>query len=254
MISISTWLDTLGIPVPLQAVARHWLSTWGLDLAAAESDHNLRNLASYRPSEFRKPARVAASEFIKFVEQLWRLFEPSPARRFPNLERLLLRQVIRRGHSVPLPLSSLEHLGMSSTEAQNWSDYLSKSDDPLPLQFAAKPVPIEDATCFLRVIARAALLLFVATSAVRRLLTNAGLTAADLAFWWESHGEERCLWETDAAPADPLDIWQDILQSITESETWRAANAGGSLRSWRDSQSRELLGAFELVAIWGLVP
>ena len=253
-ISISTWLDTLKIAVPLRAVARWWLSTWGLDLEAAESDHDLRNLASYRPSELRKPQLIEPSEFIMFVEQLWRLFEPSAGRRFPNLERLLLRQVVRRNHPSPVPVSDLQKLGMNDVEARQWSDYLSKPEDPLPLQLARKSVPIEDATCFLRVTARAALLLFVATTAARLLLTNAGFTASELAFWWERHGEERCIWETGAAPGDPLDIWQDILQSIMDSETWRAGNVGGSLRNWRNSQPREMLGAFEMIAIWGLVP
>jgi hypothetical protein len=254
MFSLSTWLTRLDVSVPLQAVARQWLSTWGIDLAAAESDHNLRNLASYRPSQFRKPLQADRNELIEFIEQLWRLFEPSPGRRFPNLERLLLRQVIRRSHPLRVAENKLQQLDMNSTEAQNWSAYLSNVNDPLPLRLVAKRTPIEEPKCFMRVIARAALLLFVATSASRRLLTNARFTAPDLAFWWMRHGEERCLWEAGTAPSDPLDIWQDILQSITASETWRATNTGGSLQHWRGSESREILGAFELVAIWGLVP
>ena len=254
LIPISTWLDVLGIAVPLQAVARQWLSVWGLDLAAAESDHDLRNLASYRPSEFRKPALGSVDEAIDFLEQLWQLFEPSPARRFANLERLLLRQVIRRSHPLPVRVADLQKLGMTTIEAQNWSAYLAAANDPLPFELASDTSRIEQPTCCLRVIARAALLLFVATAAVRRLLISAGFTAEDLAFWWEVHGEERCIWQTGAAPADPLDIWQDIAQVIGDSATWRTQNPGGSLRSWRSAQSRELLGAFELVAIWGLVP
>jgi hypothetical protein len=254
MISMPVWLSTLGLHVPIGAVARQWLSTWGIDLAGAESDHDLRNLASYRPSEFRKPPAIPPSQLINFVEELWQLFEPSTARRFPNLERVLLRQVIGTSHPGPIGTNQLANLGMNTFEAQSWATYLASTKDPLPISLARQTERIEGAECALNVISRAALLLFVATSAVRRMLATAGFTTMDLAFWWHRHGEERTLWDTATTPLDPIDVWQDVLQSITDSKTWCAANPGSSVRAWRAATPVGILSGFDLVAIWGLVP
>lgn len=54
-IRLSNWLTGTAAKIPVRAVAQHWLASWGLDLAVADDDHSSRNLASYRPSEFRRP-------------------------------------------------------------------------------------------------------------------------------------------------------------------------------------------------------
>ncbi len=256
-IPLSRWLTTTGVTIPVRAVAQHWLTSWGLDLAVVDDDHDNRNLASYRPSEFRRP-QINVDQQTNFVEELWQLFEPSAARRFPNIERLLLRTARRKGtRSVP-SVSDVENLGLTAQESSDWVAFLQRTDDPSPLRLAEDQVSIEDPTCHQRIISRAALLLFLASAAARSLLSNARYSSDDLRFWWRRHGEDRALWPRGLEPGDPRDLWADIAQAISDSSQWRTNNGrnGMSLREWRQSQTSAVVdfGGFELVGIWALLP
>lgn len=256
LIPLSEWLSASGAAVPMRAVAQRWLSSWGVDLAAFDDDHDNRNLASYRPSEFRSPPHLDIHEVAQFVEELWRLFEPSTARRFPTIERLLLRRAWRRGGAIPAS-ASIEQLGVAAPEAAEWAAFLKDPSDSMPLRLAEEQSGIEDPRCHLRIISRAALMLFVATSAARRLLTQAAYTAETLSFWWQRQGEDRGLWNAASRPDNPLDLWADISNALDTSGLWRSNNSpGSSLRDWRQTQMAALdgLGSFELVGIWGLLP
>lgn len=256
-IRLSAWLTTTRATIPVRAVAQHWLASWGLDLASVDDDHDCRNLASYRPSEFRRPERLDVHQQTSFVEELWQLFEPSAGRRFPNLERLLLRSARRKGTRSAPSISDVERLGLSASEASDWIAFLQRADDPSPLRLAEDRVPVEDPTCHQRIISRAALMLFVASAASRRLLSTAAYSSNDVRFWWGRHGEDRALWNIGAVPNDPQDLWADIALAIRDSTAWRASNAGRgvSLREWRRSQTAALdFGGFELAGIWALMP
>jgi hypothetical protein len=230
-----------------------------MDLVDIDEDHNLRNLASYRPSEFRKPGRLEVHRISLFVEELWRLFEPGGVRRFPNLERYLLRRAWKKtGLANPTSADLQAGLGLQPQDAGAWSTFLRDADDPLPLDLADHQAPIEEANSHLRVISRAVLLLFVASSIVRRLLTNAVYTADDIQFWWRQHGETRGIWRPGDEPEDPFDLWADIVVALDEAQQWRAGNAEGtvSLRDWRRTNGSGFqdLTDFDIVGIWALLP
>ena len=123
-IRLSDWLVMTKATIPVSAVAQHWFRSWGLDLVNVDDDRDCRNLASYRPSEFRRPERLSVHEQTSFVEDLWQLFEPGPARRFPNLERSLLRNAYRKGVGGIPSINDLESLG--SITARVWRlDFIS---------------------------------------------------------------------------------------------------------------------------------
>jgi hypothetical protein len=146
---------------------------------------------------------------------------------------------------------------MSAAEAASWLPVLNGTTEPTFFAEAEGQTAIEDPKCHLQVISRAALLLYLATSAARRHLATAGYTRADLAFWWGPHGIARGLWDGASQPANPLDLWADILDILRDNGDFIAGNARGlSLNSWRTGQARaiEFMGAYELVAIWGLLP
>lgn len=258
LIPLSTWLTGTGAIIPVRAMAQHWLGSWGLDLAVVDDDHDNRNLASYRPSEFRRPVRLNVHQQTIFVEELWQLFEPSAARRFPNIERLLLRNARRKRTRSAPSVSDVERLGLTALESPDWVAFLQRADDPSPLRLAEDQVPIEDPTCHQRIISRAALLLFLASAAARQLLEKARYSSDNLRFWWSRHGEDHALWNIGSVPNDPQDLWADIAQAISDSAEWRANNplTGTSLHEWRRSQTGALadFGGFELVGIWALTP
>lgn len=257
-IRLSQWLTATKASIPVRAIAQRWLRTWGVDLAAVDEDHDNRNLSSYRPSQFRQASALDVHETVKFVEDLWRLFEPGTSKRFPFLERVLLRSARRKTAPTAATVGDLEALGLGSAEAFDWATFLDDTDDPLPLQEAGKQSQIDGSRCHIQTLSRAALLLFFATMTVRRLFINARYTPATLSFWWKHIGEVRGFWPAGGSPNDPLDLWADILAALTDSTDWRATNPSGSvsLRDWRRAAmpERDYLGGFELVGIWGLLP
>ncbi len=255
---LSAWLTALKATVPARAIADHWLRSWGIDLANYDEDHNSRNLVSYRPSEFRRSAPLDARLICTFIEDLWRSFEPSEGNRFPVIEKYLLRRALNAG-GVALPLSdtALNSIGMSKAQAESWLTVLNGTSEPTMFPEAELQSAIEDARCHLQVISRAALLLYLATTVARKQLAAAGFTRKDLQFWWGPHGINRGLWDGGDQPENPLDLWADILDLLRENSMFITNSAVGlSLYSWRRGQSRavEFMGAYELVAIWGLLP
>jgi hypothetical protein len=257
-VALATWLTTLKVKVPARAIADHWLRCWGIDLAQYDQDHDARNLVSYRPSEFRPPRSDAIEKLCGFVEDLWKCFEPSEGNRFPVIERHLLRRALVAGKaSMPLAADSLDPLGLQKAEAATWLAILNGHAEPIVFSEAETQSRVEDERCHLQVISRAALLLYLATAAARWHLAEAGYTRKDLEFWWARFGTFRGLWNNVDKPANPLDLWADILQLLRDNNEFITnSGAGLSLKSWRQGQCRavEFMGAYELVAIWGLLP
>jgi len=255
-IHLSTWLASLNCPVRVNAIGQTWLSSWGIDLAATRGDRNTRNLASYRPSEFRLPQASVAADIAKFVADLWRMFEPGEDRRFQTVERHLLRQAWISGGSPTINQAEVERLGLPEKEAEHWIKFLGATQTSLPFQLAGATKPVEDPTSHLRIISRAALLLFLASGSTRQLLRTAGFTREDLSFWWSRHGTDRGLWSHDTRPDDPLDTWEDINAVLTDLENWRGTNPNSTLFDLRGSCSGsiDILSAFEHICIWSLLP
>ena len=72
-----------------------------------------------------------------------------------------------------------------------------------------------------QVLARATLLLRVATGSSADLLSEAGPTVKeDLAFWWSSAAVRRRLWPEDNEPSSFIDLWQDVDEVIGAIGQW----------------------------------
>ncbi|HEX9466462.1 MAG TPA: hypothetical protein VGB82_28025 [Alphaproteobacteria bacterium] len=257
-VSVSDWATACGRKVPSRAIAQTWLTTWGLDLSVLDDDHNSRNLASYRPFEFRRSPPLDAVEVVEFVEELWRAFEPSIGSRFQTLERLLLRRTLRKLGAANPTQAQIETLGIDSALAAQWEAFLANHDDPKLFDLAEQPGSVDDPRCHLQIISRAALLLYVATGAARRLLTEATYDRNTIQFWWRQHGQRRGLWDDAQSPADPLELWADIEPSLDAAHAWRNSPgaATASIRTWRRTHAAVLddFGGIELAGIWGLIP
>lgn len=257
-IPLSQWLGALGAITRARAIAESWLREWGLDLSILEDDHESRNFASYRPSEFRLPPSLAVDDVLEFVKDLWLCLEPGGASPFPTLEKhLLKRAVFAAKVATPVTSTALGSLGLPDTEIGAWLSVLNSTDEPRLFSEAETQSRVEDSRCHLQVISRAVLLLSLATVAVRRLLAAAGYTRQDLRFWWLRYSVDRGLCEQGITLDNPLDLWADVREGLSDLQDWQTSNGPGqSLRKWRRDQSHilEMLGAFELIAVWGIVP
>lgn len=253
---LDQWIDVLAIPRPVRAISKGWFSTWGIDLGMLSEDHESRNMVSYRPSEFRLPPAPSAQKAIEFVSALWALFEPSTGGRFPQVERELLRKVVRESGKPVDPAAIQSKLGMDIATANNWAKFLVGTDDSLLLTLAEQSSNIEDTDCSLQVISRAALLLFLATGSTRKHLIDAGYSQGMLDFFWKRLCEARFDGAAASLPADPMDLWRDIEDHISDAENWRAtATPNTPLGEWRKDQPSvaSQIASLELAGVWGLV-
>ena len=108
-----------------------------------------------------------------------------------------------------------------------------------------------------QVMARAALLLRVASGVARSGLRNIpNMSAGDLAFWWSALGEDRCLWDHGDVPQDFFNLWADVGDALDDVDAWQAqpGNQQPSYAAlWRDEpRSAACLGSCERIALWGL--
>jgi hypothetical protein len=96
--------------------------------------------------------------------------------------------------------------------AERWRQFLlrrSITNDPLIFSNSSLK-PGNPASDHLAVTSRAVLLLRLATGSARDLLAQAGLNSSDLAFWWQTLGASRGLWNPASPPGDLADLWADI--------------------------------------------
>jgi len=254
--SLRQWLDALSIPSSMRAISKNWLTTWGTDLTRLTEDHDSRNMSSYRPSELRFAPAPAAPRAIEFVADLWKLFEPTTGGRFPQLEKELLKQIVRASGK-PITANALEtNLGMAPATAAIWQIYLTNPDEPKPLTLSDKNSDVDQTDCSFQVTSRAALLLFLATGSTRKHLIDAGYSSDNLAFFWHRLCEARFDGPANNLPDEPIDLWGDIEATISEAEAWSAvASPNASLGEWRKEQPAVMnqIVSFELAAVWGLV-
>jgi hypothetical protein len=162
------------------------------------------------------------------------VYEPAGSGRFLTLEQNLLRRALRLASvSGPFSEANLGDVGIAGAEMSKWLAVLNASSDTVVLKYAEQSSAVDEPDCHLQIIARASLLLGLATAATSTHLREAGYTANDLKFWWERQAVERGLWETGNL-MDPHDLWADVNEAIEDNdEWWKCAPSPNSLATWR---------------------
>ena len=276
-IPLRSWLSAFSAGPGNQAVlTRAWLLTWGLDLERFTKDRRARNQSSYRPTAFSARGAAALTDLLPFVGELWRLNEPLGALAFARLDRHLLRCSISEAFKVmkgrtpgqaPKKFSSnvaallnslpTQPLGLSVEQWQSFLCYESDPDPSVLLREARGKAGALDPNHPRQLMARATLLLRVASGVVKAGLGSiAGVDIGELGFWWSRMGEDRCLWGQGEAPQDFSDLWADVEEALYDMEEWQAKpeNQTPSYSMlWRDAPGpAACLGSCERMALWGL--
>lgn len=259
-------------PASMKFIATHWLKQWGLDLSRLADDREARNLASYQPTAFTSPGPTAVQDTIAAVARLWEMCEPGSAGGFPVLDRHLLRRGIeltfqnKHGRS-RLQASKkykndikamLGSIAPSELSKDQWERFLNYDDDintPKILVDSNATSRSDHPDHSKQVLARATLLLRVATGSVAYLLshvTSPGGT--ELKFWWSGNSVRRRLWPEDGQPATFSDLWQDVKEATESVETWlQGAQKPCCYSVWNErGKETAILATTERVALWGL--
>jgi hypothetical protein len=268
---IIEWVSSLGTGGSWSPVASDWLLTLGIDLKHFGLDRESRNESSYRPSGIRPVVSLPVADAAIFTEALWSLFEPVGSSAFGMLDKHLLRLSLEaafegttglRPARVPAKFqvavaSAVVANTSDPAESTSWSDFLLRRTEPLdpsPLVLSRKRSKTTGSTHHLEVISRAALLLRIASGAVRRALFEADVSLETLGFWWPQYGIERGLWSIAPDVADLPDSWADMAYAIDTIEVWLAGNGHASYKALLDECPTVPvnLGRLDVVGIWSL--
>jgi len=270
-IPMDMWVGNLPGGSSWQPIGEDWLLAMGLDLKHLAQDREARNEASYRPTHVpRSPSNLDASTAARFAMDLWGVVEPTSYRAFDHLDMHLLRRTMEvaflsvRGRSsrqsprrferdIRTVVASSLGSGSPGDSVRRFLLRELEPDDASLLSTARIQSAHTDARHHLSVIARAVLLLRVATGATTAMLSDAGVPFAATEFWWGGIGETRGLWERTPNPLALPDLWADVSDALDDLEAWLSSpqNSYMSLRA-DCAPSIAVLSNAEVIGLWGL--
>jgi len=268
------WLTEAGFPSSAQSLAAKWLQEWGLDLELMTKDRDLRNAASYRPTCLTNWTCTPAPETTRVLERVWSLFEPSGTWRFDGIDQYLIRNALESGYKGSTGKdpsargiasgfdqrirTATDKLGLTTSEKELWIPFLLREtspDEPWLLR-QAKIRGDSPRTQYTAVIARAALLLRIATGTARQLSIKGSWSRENLSFWWNTIGLDAGLWDEDDVPESLSDLWADVAAALDDIGTAEVPPDTRTIakRSWQSRKSAALLtlGGAQRIGMWGL--
>lgn len=221
--TLTEWLAD--VRITRYPIARDWLKSWSIDLQALSEDSSRRNEVSYRPTRIsvpHLPPVKADEEIIAPLFNVWVALEPSTGTP-PGaaIDSSLLREAI--GYAVkrglcPYPSldDAIDSLGGIATPSLV-STLKSISIGTSTLLDEARRTESRPSTAT-PMLARAFLLLRLASASAASLLRDAGLRREQLEFWWKAYGQDLGLW-VDAPDVETFsELWLDISDAIDEAE------------------------------------
>jgi hypothetical protein len=172
-------------------------------------------------------------------------------RRSAKQARHLYRQQV---HAMLHTLAPREEIG------EPWEGFLTfrvKGDSSVLLNEAKGTADVFDAHHHRQVMARASLLLRLATGACEeRVKSLSNETREKLEFWWLPVGEDRGLWDHGGQPASFSELWTEIEESFRDLNQWQDQLQAGNMtcgKLWREqSRAASILSSCERIAFWGL--
>lgn len=270
---LSEWLAAAGLQSQWSAVAPSLMQRWGLDLRRLSSDREARNAASYLPTRIRRKPALTPTELGDYVYEVWATLRPTASSPFEALDLGLLKVIIHEAVASSAPVSQKAEATRravraavsgavaptESSAAQVGSELEKRllradsEEEPKIIAYAALSPNSEDREHHLAVIARAVLLLRVATGATRQLLRDAGVTRADLVPWMLSLGIERGLWLPHDEPEEITDRWSDIEAALEDLQE-DLASPVSSVFEFANGSATSLsrLSGCELVPLWSI--
>lgn len=271
--SLRDWLVPINGQANLGAQANSWFMQWGMDLREMAKDRRARNNSSYRPEGIPNSWTLGSLETTKTVADIWQALEPAPNSPFDLIDRHILRlslESVYRSRSGATSVRSVAYRNMVSTIVSYqglppdveklWSEFLTRQTEPKDARVLqlSKSAPTASAKSAFYMVARAVLLLRVASGSTSSVFQDAGLTSSEIEFWWAELGPARGLWNLDGAPEHAADLWSDINVALSSLDAFETENTG-SHHSFYDlgnayGDAVSSLGGFERAMVWSLLP
>jgi len=215
------------------ATSSNWISSWIYDLQTSSADKGFRNRCSYNP-HFVTPHRADIGEYVNLVTELWQILEPSPRATFMELDKHIVRAAIIKEAKESLILKNIPETP-AELESELNSAYLNiigaapnfrsihkeffvngnAPEHPL-LKYASDNSGSPDTPR--PVLARATLLLRIATGITQNLLLDA-YQHPNMDFWLDSLAEQQgIVEESSEIPENRADLYQECLLATEDLE------------------------------------
>ena len=231
--SLSGWLEAVGVVHPSQQlVAQEWLRVWSIDLRVLSDDQQRRNDMSYRPTRIRTPSAQSVDANLELVDPIfdaWAELQPETSGTSAALDLSLLRQaltlVVEKGLCSFFSFSeALESLG----EAMPTLTHQALSTERASSVAIFRNAEIEDfqGKAATPILARALLMLRLASASTASLLATASVSKSDLAFWWSPLGTDLGFWDSPDDIEVFSDLWIDVGEAKEEAHTRLSAMRG----------------------------
>jgi len=269
MRTLDDWLTPVGGGVAIAAQARDWFQQWGMDLQIFADDRDARNRASYRPSGTYESTFIEVTAVAQFVRELWETLEPAAPSNFDGLDRYILRLSLERlffarTNTRPADNPSefdriirmvIRHQDMTDSVSEGWIRFLKRQVSPAdPTVFEhSRVLPNSGANSYFAIIARATLLLRIASGSTAQLFEAAGVRREAIKFWREKIGAGRGLWGGGGEPAILTDLWTDVSASLTDVQQFGIGPEVDRTYHYLGSSFGQVfapLGSCERVAVW----
>lgn len=248
----------------------------GFDLSRLAADREARNRASYRPTTFVVQNNRSIDSIVDDVLRFWQLCAPGISRGFPSLDRHILAYALRtldsgwRGGAssthyakklTPLLQNTLR-TSVSPALLAVWTDVIRDGRDSQGSTLigdAFGTVSVFHRNHAKQVLARAVLLLRVATGCSSDLLNTAGTSIVAGFTAWSSRPEvRRRLW----APSSPPNVYGDLWPPIEDAVDATRECFKGSAAPPQDHYALEavlaretsILSTAERAFLWGVCP
>lgn len=271
-IPLRTWLTRFhSSDSGFSSFATDLVRQWGLELHRWEADRKSRNLVSYNPTGLVSSPLGDIVKTLRSVITLWRCCEPDQSGAFGRLDRSLLRHSIEQtfqsaagsppSEKEPGYIERITEAVRSMDLAPDTEKLVLRSLLPPRVVFpllsdAAVSGSLGSSAHTTQVLARAALLLRLATGCSRTLFGSTGENLHELLFfWWSSSAVRRRLWSGDRQPESPVELWDDVEAAIEETEDWLAAASPEQTYYdfWRHHGNQAaVLTSTERICLWGL--
>jgi hypothetical protein len=271
--SMGEWISALPRSMAWQPIATSWLRSLGLDLKRLSEDGTARNESGYRPTRLSIPTQLPSGEAVRFACELWELLEPFQSLPFNSIDRHFLRLTIDSAlptTAVPKSqwVSSIAGIvnKIAPVDGPRWINFLTRqeeSKDPSVISMArlghlSPSVTSADIVLssdhHLSVMARACLLLRIASGATQRMLFSASLNTSALEDWWQGFGFSRGLWDVAPVATDLMNLYEDVRVAKDDLDQCATSGAGNYWELVAGApQSFARLGSMEMVGIWSIV-
>lgn len=199
------------------------IDQWGYDLSRGKDEHRDRNISSYAP-HFLNNIEKIDENMVSYLAGIWKSFQPDGMGSFPAIDKYLLRQVLWDIHSATEPDKKIGDA--SSVVVRGMNSFPEAVKGIFPLEFLSnvadehviikKARDVSEISSADSMVARACILLRIATALTRRHLIKSGIEDLHIRPWIDRLGRQRGFWRL---PRDILatETWidvEDVLEAV----------------------------------------